>query len=883
MRSLLWKGLLSLILIASLLPSGVWAQPPGVAIGKWIDRATIEVTSGELVGEKFYDPLIDTVSVFVEHPSSDADDCTSLFFFGYRRNDFAGGDWEIAESPTSNESDYSTGAAYIVINKLNQAGTQCIWPEITADLANDTDNAEAKLDDLPEGEVKQLIGLTDPDNSRIFYYYANEKHDELIRVDDFDYYVQVDTNAAGNKVFEKTDDADECSDRIEITGSGGPTYDDAEHRIRVLDATCKVESSAAIRIGEDEERSKNPVVGPLTKDDLDSRKQKGGPAGATDVECDAGPLSWIVCTVIDAIKSAADWFLKEVITPFLKVSPLQAESGNTVFESWKGIRNLANILLIPVFFVLIFAQALSLNIDAYTIKKMLPKLVAAVILIQFSFYAVAFLVDIFNVLGNGIGDLLTSAVKGEQLGGSGGTQFKFGEGESVAAGLAITLGLLLTVPFAIAIFGFLLILMLALLAVVVTLIFRQVLIVFLAILAPVAFVAWVLPNTQGLFKLWWDSLLKALAMYPLIVMLFAAAVIGSSLISGGAISGPKTGALRNNLETIAAIILLIIPFALIPLTFRLGGTAMAGIASGVQNFRGRLPGGGGGGRRGGGPGGPGGQPRPGTFRDRMQQYRRATAAGVNRTGRIPLIGGVARVMSRQGVGIGRGARTGAQMELQRQVGENVKEIENLSHDQRNLLAFGSRGAALAAIDRQETDRTMDAAQAARARQNVDQNWGSVSALARNPSMHLAAFSKLAEDGLATHEQFASVRDVTRDNPQVRGAVLGKAAFDMYSKGSTNFLRWSDGEGAANDTVQSFVGRMGAQQFAEAKDLGDPVIHGVLIDRARQNPETANALRHALTLTASPNTREDIRLILESAGRSTEPIATATTRGTPDET
>ena len=46
--------------------------------------------------------------------------------------------------------------------------------------------------------------------------------------------------------------------------------------------------------------------------------------------------------------------------------------------------------------------------DAYHIKKIWPKLIMATILVQFSFLLSGLLVDIGNILGAGIGDLLTA-------------------------------------------------------------------------------------------------------------------------------------------------------------------------------------------------------------------------------------------------------------------------------------------------------------------------------------------------------------------------------------------------------------------------------------------------------------------------------------------
>jgi hypothetical protein len=309
-----------------------------------------------------------------------------------------------------------------------------------------------------------------------------------------------------------------------------------------------------------------------------------------DVDCDAGfGFTWIVCGLIRLIRNFVDFVLNDVLVPFLQVSPLQRvdDSGAETpqFAIWKGVRTIANALLIPAFLAMIFAQALSINIDAYTIKKALPRIAIVAILIQFSFYIVAIMVDITNVVGNGIGDLLLAPLEASDV------QLNFRSGTSKAIVLGTTaIGAVTVVgtAFTGALFTALLGLVLAMVVVFLTLVFRQILVISLAIFAPVAFVAWVLPGTEKLAKIWWNLLTRALMMYPLIVILFAAGTLVATVASQNA---GGEGVDDQGIGTVIAIGALVAPLAGTALTFKLAGAAVAGAAALFQKGRGVAMGG----------------------------------------------------------------------------------------------------------------------------------------------------------------------------------------------------------------------------------------------------------------------------------------------------
>ena len=67
-------------------------------------------------------------------------------------------------------------------------------------------------------------------------------------------------------------------------------------------------------------------------------------------------------------------------------------------------------------------------------------------------------------------------------------------------------------------------------AILLALIIRQALIVLLTVLSPIAFVAFLLPNTQALFNRWRRLFITLLVLYPIVSMLFGAGSLANKII-----------------------------------------------------------------------------------------------------------------------------------------------------------------------------------------------------------------------------------------------------------------------------------------------------------------------------------------------------------------
>lgn len=285
-------------------------------------------------------------------------------------------------------------------------------------------------------------------------------------------------------------------------------------------------------------------------------------------DCQSGSLSWILCPLTELFINSTNFIETYLIVPYLTVSPLTTDAANPVFRLWKTVRNIANIAFIIAFFFVIFSQATSFGLSNYGIKRMLPRLVWVAILANLSYYLVAFLIDIFNIFGAGVAQLVMGVL---QSGGAGST------GTSSSAFWQIGLGLgILTVGAAMGwLWSLVGAIFLIILVAVIVLVLRQMLIILLVIISPLLAIAELLPNTEQYASKGWNWLFKLLMMYPLIVLLFAIGKIVGALLASGDIqlaSGDANSkTVTDTIKQIFAALAAAAPLLLIPATFAAAG------------------------------------------------------------------------------------------------------------------------------------------------------------------------------------------------------------------------------------------------------------------------------------------------------------------------
>lgn len=293
--------------------------------------------------------------------------------------------------------------------------------------------------------------------------------------------------------------------------------------------------------------------------------EEAAEAAAETTTCTVEGIGWIVCPVANFIASL-NQNMFDLIKGFLAIPASLFDnttvSGNAVGTktAWEMFRGFANILFIIAFLVIVYSQITSVGITNYGVKKLLPKLIVAAVLVNTSYYLCMIAVDISNILGYGIQALFTAV--GGGTGANSPDWIEVIGGGLILGAALIALFLAISMPVLLA--GLLALAMTALI-----LVARQAIVVLLVVVSPIAFVFYLLPNTEKWFKKWWDIFFAMLLLFPAVSLLFGAGALASQIlgnvpIGGGSVDDPATqGYWLSRIVALAAGILPL--FAIIPL------------------------------------------------------------------------------------------------------------------------------------------------------------------------------------------------------------------------------------------------------------------------------------------------------------------------------
>lgn len=318
-------------------------------------------------------------------------------------------------------------------------------------------------------------------------------------------------------------------------------------------------------------------------------------AGETNAEtvCAAGALGWILCPVMTLAQNVITQ-ITQLIGDFLQFKPLLApdnEQGKAIYEIWKIIVGIANILLVIAFLVVVFSQATSIGLSSYGIKKMLPRIIVAAILMNLSFFICALAIDASNILGQGmkgiidVGTAQVQKATGEsglvKLGGPTSPQIIV-----TIAGVLITIGIAVGTGAIASIVPILVTVATVILVIFFFLVIRQVLLVLLIIVAPLAFAAMILPNTSDMFTKWRKLFTGLLLLFPIIMGLLYGGIFLANVIlatSQSDAGGTPEERLKNVGVLAAALIAIVGPLFGIPYMFKRFLGAASRLAGFVNN------------------------------------------------------------------------------------------------------------------------------------------------------------------------------------------------------------------------------------------------------------------------------------------------------------
>ena len=297
-----------------------------------------------------------------------------------------------------------------------------------------------------------------------------------------------------------------------------------------------------------------------------------------------GGLGWIVCPISNFLAKGMDYIFK-ILSGFLVVRPVANNTDDALFRAWSYMRNIANVAFVIGFLIVIYSQLTNFGISNYGIKKLLPKIVIAAVLVNVSYYICAIAIDISNILGYSLQDVFLSIRNG--LVGSGGNSWDVTSWSSISgfilsggtvaiAGTTAAVIALSTYGVAGALFLLLPALLSGLVAILVALVImagRQALITILVVISPLAFVAYLLPNTEKWFEKWQSTFMQMLILFPAFSVVYGGAQLAASVIIQNADS-------INTL--ILGMFVQVAPLFITPLLIKLSGSTLGSLSNMVR-------------------------------------------------------------------------------------------------------------------------------------------------------------------------------------------------------------------------------------------------------------------------------------------------------------
>ena len=352
----------------------------------------------------------------------------------------------------------------------------------------------------------------------------------------------IEKHCLNNPAFTEAENGDKFWSKVGddgnwVTVRGYPNYKDNNPNARIRPMydemmTCAEATRRASELADDYTKAVNEYLEKHPEERKNQKKeeeerlenQKGGDECAAELN----GFGSIICSGQNLFETITN-ILYGTIAKML-VDQTELTKSDTVRKHWGNFLNVANIILIIAFLVVIYSTATSTGgLSNYDVKKLLPRIIIFAIAINLSFYICMALVDLSTIVGKGIFGLLMGGSTGAPPQLINSAQKTAGEINSFVAGVALVaiaavLVILVGAP-----------IILALLAIVFALVVRGIALMILVIISPVA-IALYLFNNQGLskgFTMWRDNYIKLLLVYPLFMLVWGGTRVVSGLVNQG--------------------------------------------------------------------------------------------------------------------------------------------------------------------------------------------------------------------------------------------------------------------------------------------------------------------------------------------------------------
>ncbi len=294
----------------------------------------------------------------------------------------------------------------------------------------------------------------------------------------------------------------------------------------------------------------------------------------------AGSVSWMLCPLLNAASGLVD-SIYGLINNLLVIQPISTDHDSAIYKVWQKACEITNIIFVIFILLVIYSQITGFGVNNYGIKRILPRIIVAVIMVNLSFFIASVLVDISNIVGSSLVDFFTGIQNDIQLTEDPFRDLSWGQlFGAFAGGAGVGFIAVEAMGGPGAAFWMLVIVLLgALISVVVGLItigLRQGVVLVLIMVSPLAFVAYLLPNTEKWFQKWKAILAQMLFFYPMFSFLY-----GASKLAGWAIISTANA---NPVFVLLGFAVQVMPLFLSVSLLKMSNTVLGG----VSNALGRL-------------------------------------------------------------------------------------------------------------------------------------------------------------------------------------------------------------------------------------------------------------------------------------------------------
>ncbi|MBH2008052.1 hypothetical protein I8H83_05630 [Candidatus Saccharibacteria bacterium] len=300
------------------------------------------------------------------------------------------------------------------------------------------------------------------------------------------------------------------------------------------------------------------------------------------VSCDIKGIGYIICPLMRFMGSLADaaW---NVVKEFLTIKPLDTGSsgGAATYNAWKTLRDIANVAFIVTLLIIVISQVTGGGFSNYNIKRLLPRIIVAALLMNSSYFLCVIAIDLSNIIGDSLQTVLSSLSPNSAY-GQGNTISNWSSVLGLGGGILTFAGIgavLIYATLAAAV-PLLTSVLIALSVTALVLVARYALIIMLVVIAPLAFVAYLLPNTQKWFDKWLSTFIVMLMLYPMVALLYG----GSSLAADTVLaSSTARGSSVGQASQITALAIQALPLILTPFLIKFAGGILKRFGAAVSS------------------------------------------------------------------------------------------------------------------------------------------------------------------------------------------------------------------------------------------------------------------------------------------------------------